>query len=450
MSGQTRLDAGIETETLGEAMDVSLNNFIDKPKLLILDDEPDIVKALTRVLRKDFEISAFVFPLEALAYLADNDVDIILSDMRMPKMDGAEFFAQSRKTQPHAIRVLLTGYADVEATTRAINDGGVNSYLTKPWDNNNLRFSLLQSASLFTLQSEKKRLKAEIEQKNKELELANATLEDKVASRTEALRASFAKLKSTHQSRSALFRDILSLITTLIEYRTDIDAHDLERIAYQCKQVAILMGLDDGDIKQTYMSAIMHKLGLIGEDPSATSSQNFAQSHIAPTNNPLTAHEIISNMTRFSALANLVKYQDENLDGTGYPDHIKGDDIPTPSRIIRVVKDYDFMVTNSNKSLTKSPAAAMNYLETHCGTIYDRSVLTQFKKVLRDRPQDDVHNIVYCVSVNDLAVGVIIKRDVVLPNGTTMLTQGSEINQSTLERLREYESNHRTALAYFI
>jgi|GEM_PF-1736570 len=428
----------------------SLNGLIKRPTLLVLDDEADIVKTLTRVLRRDFDIISFTVPADALEYLEHNSADIMLSDMRMPKMDGAEFFAQARKLHPDSIRVLLTGYADVDATVRAINEGGVNSYLTKPWDNNNLRFTLLQSASLFTLQTERQRLTKEVEEKNLLLEQANATLEDKVNARTEALRESYSRLKNTMKSRSELFRDVLSLITTLIEYRTGINAKDLERVAYQCKQVAIRLQLSDSEIKQTYLCAIMHKIGLIAEAHTDTNSQNFQQAHIAPSNNPLVANELISNLSRFSSLASLVKHQDENIDGTGYPDHLKGEAIPLVCRILRVVKDYDYMVTCPNKAQKKSPAAAMAYMNKHIDTIYDKNVVASFKQVLKERPQDGIHNIEYCVSISDLTSGAIIKRDVILPNGTTMLTSGSELNDSMLERLRDYETEHRTTLAYYI
>ena len=78
-------------------------------KLLLLDDEEDIINALRRLLRNKYEIIPFNKGDEALAYLQENHVDIIMSDMRMPKMDGAEFLAHAREIIPNAIRLLLTG-----------------------------------------------------------------------------------------------------------------------------------------------------------------------------------------------------------------------------------------------------------------------------------------------------------------------------------------------------
>lgn len=430
--------------------DLNALNTISKPKLVLLDDEADILKALTRVLRRDFEIHPFTEPSEALSYLEAQEVAIIVSDMKMPDMDGATFFGYAKDIQPEAVRILLTGYSDVEDTVRAINDGGVSTYLSKPWDNDNLRFTLQQSLEFFRVKEEKNRLSKELESKNEQLAQVNVALEEKVALRTEALRESNAKLKNTLKSRSGLFRDVLSLITGLISFRTGCNAQDIERVAYQSKQVAILYGLDEAYVKQTYMCGIMHKLGIIGTDQDVHLGQNYQQSHIAPSSNPDLGAELISQLPRFQSIASLVRHQDENFDGTGYPGHIKGKDIPIASRILRVVKDYDYMVAGENNKIHKSPFAAQNYLQSNSGTIYDREVVKTFVQVLQERPQDGVHEIEYCVGVNELNVGDVLKRDVMLSNGSAMLTRGSEINEAMLRRLIDYERHNNTTLAYFI
>ncbi|BCL72514.1 two-component system response regulator [Vibrio nigripulchritudo] len=430
--------------------DINVLDTLSKPKLVLLDDEADILKALTRVLRRDFEIHPFTEPSEALSYLEAQEVAIIVSDMKMPDMDGATFFGYAKEIQPEAVRILLTGYSDVEDTVRAINDGGVSTYLSKPWDNDNLRFTLQQSLEFYRVKEEKNRLQQELANKNDELAQINTALEEKVALRTEALKDSNLKLKNTLKSRSGLFRDVLSLITGLISFRTGCNAQDIERVAYQSKQVALLFELDEAQVKQTYMCGIMHKLGVIGADKDVNLGQNYQQSHVAPSSNPELGADLISELPRFHSIASLVRHQDENFDGTGYPGHLKGQDIPIASRILRVVKDYDYMVAGENNKLHKSPFAAQNFLQTNSGTIYDRDAVKAFIQVLKNRPQDGVHEIEYCVGVNELNEGDILKRDVILPNGSAMLTKGSEINEPMLRRLIDYERHNNTTLAYFI
>lgn len=90
----------------------------EKLNVLLLDDENDILKALNRVLRMDYNVVTFDNGADALEYLQENPIHIIISDMRMPEMDGADFLAKAREMQPDTVRLLLTGYADIQSTVR--------------------------------------------------------------------------------------------------------------------------------------------------------------------------------------------------------------------------------------------------------------------------------------------------------------------------------------------
>jgi len=117
----------------------------DKPQekgqtLLIVDDEPNILTSLSRLLRREgFNILTANSPSEAFEHLAKHPVQVILSDQRMPDMSGTEFFARVRQLYPDTIRIVLTGYTDIESVTGAINRGAIYKFLTKPWDDDLLR-----------------------------------------------------------------------------------------------------------------------------------------------------------------------------------------------------------------------------------------------------------------------------------------------------------------------
>ena len=119
----------------------------NKLNLLLLDDEDNVLKALWRLLRREYNIACFTQGREALDYMEDNEVHIIVSDMRMPQMSGSEFLEQARVIRPSAYRLLLTGFSDINSTISAINDGGIYSYISKPWDNDNVRLSLKKHRS---------------------------------------------------------------------------------------------------------------------------------------------------------------------------------------------------------------------------------------------------------------------------------------------------------------
>ena len=111
-----------------------------KQTLLIVDDEPNILTSLSRLLRREgFQILTALSPSEAFEHLAKQPVQVILSDQRMPEMSGTEFFARVRQLYPETIRIVLTGYTDLDSVTGAINRGAIYKFLTKPWDDDQLR-----------------------------------------------------------------------------------------------------------------------------------------------------------------------------------------------------------------------------------------------------------------------------------------------------------------------
>ncbi len=117
--------------------------------LLLVDDEPNILASLSRLLRREgFQILTATSPAEAFELLAKNKVQVILSDQRMPEMSGTEFFSRVRQLYPDTIRILLTGYTDLESVTGAINRGAIYKFLTKPWDDDQLREQIREAFRL--------------------------------------------------------------------------------------------------------------------------------------------------------------------------------------------------------------------------------------------------------------------------------------------------------------
>jgi len=136
-----------------------------KHKILCIDDEQDIVDALFRLLRKDYEVLTATSGSEGLQILKDNEVSLIISDQKMPEMNGVETLKRSIEINPDCIRILLTGYTDIESVIDSINSGEVYRYITKPWDPIDLVNTVNKSI-------EKYEIKSELKQKNKELKKA--------------------------------------------------------------------------------------------------------------------------------------------------------------------------------------------------------------------------------------------------------------------------------------
>jgi DNA-binding NtrC family response regulator len=117
-------------------------------RILFVDDEERILRSLALQFRREYEVLTESDPRRALERLKSERVQIIVSDQRMPQMSGAELLAQAREIAPDTLRILLTGYSDLDAAVEALNSGGIFRYLTKPWDQQEMAFTLRQAAQI--------------------------------------------------------------------------------------------------------------------------------------------------------------------------------------------------------------------------------------------------------------------------------------------------------------
>lgn len=154
---------------------------MSKYKVLIVDDEEMIVKSCMRVLRQaGFDVLGTTDPNEALKIVTSEEVSVVISDQRMPVMLGAELLSKIKEVSPDTTRVILTGYADINAAMSAINDGNVFQYLSKPWEDKEFKINIEKAAELYTQNVEANSNNKENRKKNIFLELKNAELEEKV------------------------------------------------------------------------------------------------------------------------------------------------------------------------------------------------------------------------------------------------------------------------------
>jgi DNA-binding NtrC family response regulator len=128
-------------------------------KVLIVDDEENILHALTRLFRKEkYDILTAKSGAEGLEIMEEHNVDLIISDLKMPIMNGVEFLAQAKERNPDALRIMLTGQADIKAMLDAIDQGEVYRFLLKPWNDDELRITIKQALEFYYVQKENKSL----------------------------------------------------------------------------------------------------------------------------------------------------------------------------------------------------------------------------------------------------------------------------------------------------
>ncbi len=149
-----------------------MNDMITDFKIVLVDDEEMVLKSLNSFLNLETEYNVFTFTSarEALTYIKNNDVDLVISDYLMPEMDGITFLGKVKAVKPEVPRIILTGYADKENAIKAINDVGLFHYIEKPWDNNDLLIIIRNGL-------EKQKLLKKLQEKAEEINIAYSELQ---------------------------------------------------------------------------------------------------------------------------------------------------------------------------------------------------------------------------------------------------------------------------------
>jgi FixJ family two-component response regulator len=157
--------------------------------LLLVDDEENVLNALVRVLRRDgYTLYIAKSVNQAFEILANNPIEVVLSDQRMPEKNGTVFLSEVKRSYPNTVRLMLSGYTEVGAVTEAINEGAIYKFLTKPWDDGQLRANIREAFHRFEIEAQNQRLHHEIEKVNADLLQLNHVLEQELHARNMRIR----------------------------------------------------------------------------------------------------------------------------------------------------------------------------------------------------------------------------------------------------------------------
>jgi len=185
--------------------------------VLCVDDERNILSALKRLLRKEnYRLLTGGSGKEGLDILARNEVHVVVSDQRMPEMNGTEFLKEVRKSYPNILRIILTGYTDVDTITEAINEGHIYKFFLKPWNDHNLKLEIRQALEQYDLIQANKQLNEQLYQQNEELKTMNENLETLVHERTQSIEIQNRALQISHAILDDLPVPILGISSEMI------------------------------------------------------------------------------------------------------------------------------------------------------------------------------------------------------------------------------------------
>jgi response regulator RpfG family c-di-GMP phosphodiesterase len=188
-----------------------------KHTILCVDDEANILNALKRLLRKEsYRLLTCGSGREGLTLLAQNEVHVVISDQRMPEMSGSEFLRQVNERYPHIIRIILTGYTEVDTITKSINEGHIYKFFLKPWNDQHLTLEIRQALEQYDLIEANKALHKQAIAQNEELKQINENLNRLVLERTRSLEVQNQALQLSHAILEDLPLPIIGISTEMM------------------------------------------------------------------------------------------------------------------------------------------------------------------------------------------------------------------------------------------
>lgn len=408
--------------------------------LLMVDDEPSVLSALRRLFRgQGYQILQANSGPDALELLQDEKVDLIISDMRMPGMDGAQFLEASRLLAPEAIRILLTGYSDIGATIAAINRGELHRYIQKPWDDQDILLIVREALLRRNLEQQNLALANENARQNEELKQLNATLEARVASRTAEIEQINSMLEAAYQELSEQFMLAVTVFTALLEARANRIAGHARRVGHLAQKTAIKVGTTGTTQQNVYLGALLHDIGKIGFPDSmfnkAVSTYDAAEQAIYKKH-PIEGEAALMPLDKMQDVALMVRQHHERWDGRGFPDGLRGDAICMGARIISVVSDFDGLVSGDLGQQPLNRAAALKTIKELAGQRYDPKVVEAFEKALSEDEAEAANDVE--IDAFDLVPGMVLARDLVSRSGSVLLTAGFNFDNRVIRQVTEF------------
>lgn len=425
-----------------------------RPCVLFVDDEPNILAALRRLFRQQpYDVLIANSGAEGLDMLAQHHVDLIVSDMRMPHMSGAEFLAKARELYPTTGRILLTGYADMSSTIDAVNAGGISAYISKPWDEHDLTLKVQQALHVQQLEAERAYLQQLTEKQNNELKELNRGLEDKVRARTQEIQQTSDMLDLAYKQLNNSYEVVIRVFSQFIGTLPSMPKGHHQRSAVLANAMGQVLGLGKTETKPIYFASLLADLGKLHLP------YRLMNGHVTELNEqdrsqymryPVLGEQTLLPVEALHASANIIRHHREDYNGHGAPDRLKKDEIPLGARILRVAKDFDELRTGLLLKDALSVEAAVDYITSHRGQYYDPHIVDAFTKVLpaflKQTPGVDECKL----ETSALKGGMLLSRDLLNGAGMLLLTKGRVLSDVTIEKLKAFEESEGKIYQVFV
>ncbi|HEY0190692.1 MAG TPA: HD domain-containing phosphohydrolase [Kofleriaceae bacterium] len=363
------------------------------PRVLFVDDEPSVLEAVAVNLRRGFEVFTAVSGESGLEHLrAYPDVAVIVSDMRMPKMDGAAFLSRAKEVAPNAVRILLTGQADIDATIRAVNQGQIFRFLTKPCPRDTLRGAIDSAV-----------------QQHRLIHAEKVLLE-------QTLRGSVKMLIDVLAIASpAAFGRANQIKTRVLDLARELGLAD----SWQLEIAALASQLGAIVLPHELAEKLEHKLPL-----TAAEQDSVARA-------PAMTEQLLANIPRLEVVRAMLA-----LHVAPPPRKVATDPttqlVELGAHLLRIANDLE-AVESSRSERAPSTYELLVQQAEHRGEVYDPEVLAAAKRLYHDRVLAPAAR---TVAAHHLVAGMVLAEDVRFATGNLLVARGYEITSSFIERIR--------------
>lgn len=410
-------------------------------RLLLVDDEPAILRSLQRLFRHEqYEINTATSGADALLILEKSPVDLIISDMRMPHMSGAEFLAQARSRFPDTVRILLTGYSDMESTVSAINNGGIFGYLTKPWDAQQLKTLVSQALQdrnlrsrqkrvLVSLKKDQEKLKQCVERQAREM----STSEQYVSEVYKTLQDSYGMCEET--------------LLNMLELRSPGERQCASLVDSVAQQIARQVCLSESDCSLLHSAAYLHAIGKVAlpevllsipvRDMTQAQLSNYYQY-------PAHSAEILVSFPRYCDVSRILLLQKAYLDGTGSPMVNDRHAVPLMARVLMLAVDYADAILGRLTGQALLHEGVIQEMEADASR-YDASLLAALSTITME-VSDVSESYDILLPVQSLFDGMSLKKDLHSRQGALLLRSGVRLDQNLITQLCRLQKNIKEKL----
>ena len=405
--------------------------------ILIVDDEKNILSALNRLFfDEDYEILLAGSGEDGLATLRENDVQLIVTDQRMPGMSGVDLLIKAEEYAPLAAKIIITGYTDLDAAIRAINEGKIFKFITKPWNDDELKIIVKQVFDYLDLQTRNRALRKMLEEKNRTLSDLNESLHLKVKERTKKIVQKNQELLKLNRKLEESFYKIIRILLNFIEIGSADIANHAKRVAAASRYLAAELKLSEIEIETIEIAALLHDIGKIGiperivkkaENLLSPEEKNIISQH------PLLGEQAISSIEKLKDAALVIRHHHEKYNGTGYPDGLKAEDIPLGSRILAVVNTYDRLVTKIYMNVGNTRNRAFKTLRLQAGVELDSDIVTKFIYILKKQKSKVNARKELELKPFELKPNMILSRDLYTSRGNIVFPKGKWLEPTDIK-----------------